>query len=58
MEAVFSNNHHVTPRYIIQLYSPSFETDEPMYLSNADRMFGIYLGIKRFGKLNHLNMRD
>lgn len=35
MEAIFSNNHHVTPRYIIQLYSPSFETDEPMYLSKC-----------------------
>lgn len=35
MEATFSNNHRVTPRYIIQLYSPSFETDEPMYLSKC-----------------------
>lgn len=35
METSFSNNHSITPRYIIQLYSPSFETNEPMYLSKC-----------------------
>ena len=35
MEANFSNNHNISERYIIQLYSPSFEIDEPMYLTKC-----------------------
>lgn len=35
MEANFSNNHNISERYIIQLFSPSFETDEPMYLTKC-----------------------
>jgi hypothetical protein len=32
MEANFSNSHNTPARYIIQLYHPSFEEDEPVYL--------------------------
>lgn len=35
MEANFSNSHNTPARYIIQLYHPSFEEDDPVYLSKC-----------------------
>lgn len=35
MEANFSNSHNTPARYIIQLYHPSFEGDDPVYLSKC-----------------------
>ena len=35
MESTFSNNHCTPYRYIIQIYHPSFNTNEPMYLSKC-----------------------
>lgn len=35
MEANFSNSHNTPARYIIQLHHPSFEEDDPVYLSKC-----------------------
>lgn len=35
MKANFSNGHNTPVRYIIQLYHPSFEGDDPVYLSKC-----------------------
>lgn len=35
MEANFSNSHNTPARYIIQLHHPSFEGDDPVYLSKC-----------------------